>query len=156
MSTPDQSIIATLVAAAATAEAQNASDRPLMERIADTAQQLAALASPSSDVGQRVSRLLGAKVFYGTITSVAKEESSTRAVVTMKTRPSKFHPDGIETVRTDRTDNPTGLAFAKKVQGLKGHRCRFYVAMEKASEDLEVRVLAWVDDLGVDQAAAAS
>jgi hypothetical protein len=43
----------------------------------------------------------GSKVFTAVIAVVVREESSTRGLVTLRTRPKQFHPDGIEQARTD-------------------------------------------------------
>jgi hypothetical protein len=147
----DTNTRATLIAAAAQFVAAKGDSRPFNEQVREKSMELAALASGGSDLGHQIDRLLDAKVFYATILGVEREERSTRGLVTMKTRPSKFHPDGIEKVRTDRTDNASGLAMAKKVQSLKGHRVRVWVAMEPAGDDIDVRVLAWIEDLGVDK-----
>lgn len=108
-----------------------------------------------SDVADQVVKIQDAiaksdKSFIGTVLSVKKEESSTRAIVTLHTGTDR-DPDGNETVRTDRTDDPDGLLMAKKVQSLKGRKVRVYVQLETMKgSDRKVRVLRHVVDKGVD------
>jgi hypothetical protein len=108
-----------------------------------------------SDVADQVVKIQDAiaksdKSFIGTVLSVKKEESSTRAIVTLHTGTDR-DPDGNETVRTDRTDDPDGLLMAKKVQSLKGHKVLVYVQLETMKgSDRKVRVLRHVVDKGVD------
>jgi hypothetical protein len=108
-----------------------------------------------SDVADQVVKIQDAiaksdKSFIGTVLSVKKEESSTRAIVTLHTGTDR-DPDGNETVRTDRTDDPDGSLMAKKVQSLKGHKVRVYVQLETMKgSDRKVRVLRHVVDKGVD------
>jgi len=108
-----------------------------------------------SDVADQVVKIQDAiaksdKSFIGTVLSVKKEESSTRAIVTLHTGTDR-DPDGNETVRTDRTDDPDGSLMAKKVQSLKGRKVRVYVQLETMKgRDRKVRVLRHVVDKGVD------
>jgi hypothetical protein len=108
-----------------------------------------------SDVADQVVKIQDAiaksdKSFIGTVLSVKKEESSTRAIVTLHTGTDR-DPDGNETVRTDRTDDPDGSLMAKKVQSLKGRKVRVYVQLETMKgSDRKVRVLRHVVDKGVD------
>lgn len=93
------------------------------------------------------------KVFSGTVVDVKKEQSSTRGLVTLNTGTDR-EKDGLnageEQVRTERTDNPEGLAMAKKVRELKGRRVLVWVEVEEIKGgSSKVRVLRHIQDIGV-------
>ncbi|WP_298349360.1 hypothetical protein [Ferrimicrobium sp.] len=121
------------------------------ERLANTVARVAALCAPRSPLAVVIDDVLDpeAKRFVGTITKVVKEASSTRGVVYMDCNPSDRHPDGKETARTDRTDNPNGLRVAHLAQSLLGHRVLFTVKLEVMPNGDKVRIIKHVQDLGV-------
>lgn len=91
------------------------------------------------------------KVFTATIVDVVKEASSTRGLVTLKTKPSKFHEDGIEQARTERTDDPAGRAMARALRAVKGHRVAIWIEVEEINGGTgKVRVIRHFEDLGPD------
>lgn len=96
------------------------------------------------------------KVFIGTVTGIAIEERTTRAIVTLYTgtdRAVDGLPAGCESVRTERTDNPDGRAIARATQLLIGHRVTVYVELEAIrGGSTKVRVLRHIEDNGVDAA----
>lgn len=107
-------------------------------------------------------------VFPGTVMSVVKETRSTRGFVTLYTGTPQDAkdmqgnplPQGYETLRTDRTDNPTGQAMAKKIRDLAGHRILLWIEHETMGNQTganarKVRVVRYVEDLGVDREAEA-
>src|SRR5437870_8938364 len=69
------------------------------------AKSLSLMLNDNSDVARSINMLAECKNFVGTILGVQKEESSTRGFVALKTTPSKFNEDGIDTARTERTDS---------------------------------------------------
>lgn len=82
---------------------------------------------------------------------IAKEHSSTRGVVTLHTGTERSD-DGNEQIRTERTDNPVGLAMAKQVKDLVGHKVVVWVEVEQTKNgQSKVRVLRHVEDRGVDR-----
>ncbi|MGN7187015.1 hypothetical protein [Microbacterium enclense] len=87
--------------------------------------------------------------FPATIIGIDKETTSTRAVVLLKTKPSKWHPNSQEFIRTQRTDNAEGLAQARALQGLIGHRV-FITAVLEGTGDVNVRIIRSCEDKGVD------
>lgn len=118
-------------------------------RVAETAARITAMCSESSPVSVAVEGVERSKVFTAVVEAVRKEQSSTRAVVTLKTRPSQFHPDGLEEARSERTDNPVGLAMARRLVSLRGHRVALWVEVESTSSgSSKVRVVRHVEDLG--------
>jgi hypothetical protein len=92
------------------------------------------------------------RTFEAVVVKVEREESTTRGLVTLKSAPSKFHKDGLETVRTDRTDNPSGKRMAYEMFNLIDHRVRVWVETvsyeTKQGEKRETRVLKFFKDLG--------
>jgi hypothetical protein len=79
-------------------------------------------------------------------------ESSTRGIVTLFTSvDAERRPDGLESVRTDRTDgDPAARALANRFRALTGHKVRVYVDVEVMGSNTskKVRVVKHVEDLG--------
>lgn len=100
------------------------------------------------------------KAFTGTVVAVAKEQSSTRGVITLNTGTERENKDSItkqplpagqEQIRTERTDNPGGKALAIKSRNLIGHKVVVWIEVESVpGKDFKVRVLRHIQDLGVD------
>lgn len=135
-------------------------------QVQSNAIEIALMAENDSDIAKVLDVIQGAsdpnnkvaKAFTGTVLTVKRESSSTRGLVTLHTgtdRVKEGVPEGAEQVRTERTDNPNGLAMAKKMQMLKGHKVLVYVEIEEFNGGAgKVRVLRHVRDLGVDPAYA--
>ncbi|ACL42349.1 hypothetical protein Achl_4398 (plasmid) [Pseudarthrobacter chlorophenolicus A6] len=123
-------------------------------QLKENAKSLALMLNDNSDVARTINMLSECKNFVGTILGVQKEASSTRGFVAIKTTESKFAPDGIETVRTERTDSSAEVkAFASRLRTeLTGHRVLMWVEMQeiKNSAGQKVRILQHVQDLGPD------
>jgi hypothetical protein len=93
------------------------------------------------------------KVFTASVLDVVKEQSSTRGLVTLKTKVTDRNPDGTEKVRTERTDDPMGLAMARKLKAVIGHRVVVFVEVEPIPnhpQGHKVRVIRHFEDLGPD------
>lgn len=147
----DDATRTSIIIAAAQAAGPDTGDGNWGTKVEEKAASIAAMVSPHSPVSRLVNDMAEAKAFTGTVLDVKKEQSSTRALVTLKTRPSDHHPSGVESARTDRTDNPSGRALARRIRDLKGHRVMVWIAMEEiAGGGRKVRVLRHVEDLGVD------
>lgn len=75
-------------------------------------------------------------------------EWSTRALLTLGVKPSKYAPHGEETIRTERTDfwDGSGKRVAKLGKNLVGHDVIVWVAPD--GEDGKFRVLRHLQDLG--------
>lgn len=149
----DDSARSAIITAAVIAAGPDTGDGTWGATVRDKAATIAAMNTPMSPIGKLVDAMTDddTKVFSGTVLAVKKEESSKRALVTLKTRASTHHPSGVETARTDRTDNPAGLALARKLRDLKYHRVMVWLQMEQMSGSTnKVRVLIHVEDLGVD------
>lgn len=114
---------------------------------------IALMLNDNSDVSRTINMLAECKNFVGTILGVQKEASSTRGFLAIKTTESKWAPDGIETVRTERTDSSAeAKAFASRLRNeLIGHRVLVWVEMQEIRDSgQKVRVLQHVQDLGED------
>ncbi|MGC0252651.1 hypothetical protein [Pseudactinotalea sp. Z1748] len=127
-------------------------------RIATQAKSIYLMLGERSPVRRKLDALADAKVFTGVVTKVVREKSSTRGKITLKTQPSKHYPDGLEPVRTERTDGADGegLALAKRLSGLKGHRVLVWVEMQETSDGNQVRIVQHVEDLGEARESAAA
>lgn len=94
-------------------------------------------------------RLAEASVFTGDYLGYEYEESSTRCIVKLFTGESKDHPDGIERIRTDRTDSSPGKMMRRKLDNLpSGCRVAAWKVMETAGQNTKVRVLGHIDYIG--------
>lgn len=140
--------------------------------VVETAINLAVMGGEKGGVGKALARIAACEngegksgMFVGTVVAVRKEPSTTRAVVTIHTGTTKDDlkdaitkqplPAGCEQIRTDRTDDPSGIRMAKKVSGMLGHRVMVWKFAEKmANRDGETRIMAHVESLGVDTEAA--
>lgn len=115
---------------------------------------IAVMASDTSQIARSIQSVENAKVFSGTVMQVRKEHSSTRGVITLHTdtdRTKDGVPEGCESVRTDRTDNPLGLAMARRVKSLVGHRVLVWVEIEEFNGGQgKVRVVKHVEALAPD------
>lgn len=119
-------------------------------RVSAEARRITVMTGPTSTISRAIESIEKAKVFPAVIDSVKREASSTRGIVTLKAKPSKFHEDGIETVRTERTDNPEGVAMVRALKPLIGHRVLVWVELESVNDGAsKVRVLRHVEDLGL-------
>ena len=125
-------------------------------RVADMAAAITAACQPGSQISKVVEQVAASKTFVATVVKVTKEASSTRGIVTLRTTPNDHHPDGIETARTERTDNPIGRSMARRLVKLVGHRVLLWVEVEAiANGARKSRVIRHVEDMGLDPAVAA-
>ena len=100
--------------------------------------------------GSRQTRIaqevIGASVFVAEFVRYEVEESSTRCVVWLNSgRPSRNYPDGIEPIRSHRTDNAQGRAMQEKLNQLQpGDEVVVWKALEEAGDN-KVRVLVHLE-----------
>lgn len=95
----------------------------------------------------RIAReVLEASVFVAEFVRYEVEESSTRCVVWLNSgRPSRNYPDGIEPIRSHRTDNAQGRAMQAKLDELQpGDEIVVWKALEEAGDN-KVRVLVHLE-----------
>lgn len=99
------------------------------------------------------------KIFTGVVEKVSREKATTRGIVYLRTRVhAEYAPEGVEQVRTERTDDPVGLAMAQRLRGLQGHRVLLRVEIESftsksGGSSRKARVVRHVEDLGIPAAA---
>lgn len=77
---------------------------------------VAAMFGERSNQVQRALGMLNASVFTAPFVGMEMENSSTRIIVKLEHPIDKDHPDGIEQLRTERTDTPAGKAMAEKLE----------------------------------------
>jgi hypothetical protein len=110
---------------------------------------LALMAESDSPIMRRLVRIQEASRFVAELVDVEIEQSSTRAVLTLKTDDvTDKKPDGIEKMRTERTDQPDGKSMWRVALGLKGHRVLVFKELQEAGPDRKVRVCIHLTDLG--------
>ena len=140
------------VVLAATAAAGPVGEDPAgwRDRVYVAAREIALACNPHSRVGRAVDTMAAvSKVFSATVTGIETEPSSTRGLVTLHTRPSEWYPDGVEQVRTERTDQADGAHMYGIVEELVGHRVMVFVEQQETGQGKAVRVVRHVEDLGV-------
>lgn len=91
------------------------------------------------------------KCFTGTLVGLKRETSSNRMVLRLRTRPSDRNREGVESLRTEPTWRPAGVAMAERLRTLKNHRLLVYVDMQRMKDGNRVRVLSTFVDLGLDE-----
>ena len=120
-----------------------------MDKVCDLAAEITVMCSDRSRVARRVQSVSNSKVFTAAIVGGKLEASSTRGVVNLRTKPTTQHPDGIEQVRTERTDTPDGMTMWDQLKALKGHRVVLWVEVQEYNGGQgKVRVVQHVEDLG--------
>jgi hypothetical protein len=120
-------------------------------RVDEMIARLTAMCAETSPAARLIEQVERSKTFTATIVGGKIERSSTRVVVTLKTRPSERNPEGIEEARTERTDTPAGKAMSQRLRCLKGHRVVIWVEVEQIpGSDRRVRVVRHVEDMGAD------
>jgi hypothetical protein len=148
MSNPEQ-VIGLAVAAAGQCENTEA----WMARVNRLIPEITAMFGERSRQRAMVARMLEAKVFSGEYVGYEYEQSSTRCIVSLRTVETKEHPDGIERIRTDRTDTAAGAAMRDKLDGISANtRVVVWKAMESAGDTTKVRVLAHIEPIGAAKA----
>lgn len=121
-----------------------------INRVNEAVARITAMCSDTSPTAKVIDQIERSKTFTATVLGGSREKSSTRVVLRMQTRPSQFHPDGIEEARTERTDTPAGAAMANRLRTLIGHRVAVWVELESINDGAtKVRVIRHVEDLGV-------
>jgi hypothetical protein len=127
MTEPNRDLIPTIVAAAIAAAGPRGSNEAAWKaKINDAIPHIASMMNPPRADGSGGSRqwriaeeVMTAAVFTATYVDHHVEESSTRALVRIDTgRPTKNYPDGIEPIRTHRTDNAQGRAMKARLDQL--------------------------------------
>ena len=148
----DSNIRTSIVTAAVIAAGPAGEDRAAWQtQVHENAVSIAVMSSETSQIAKAIDQIEKCKVFSGSVVAVKKEQSSTRGIVTLNTGTDRVKEGldaGCEQVRTERTDNPFGLAMARKARELIGHRVLVWVEVEEIG-DRKVRVLRHLESLGL-------
>jgi hypothetical protein len=136
-----------LVAGAATVAGPGASPSVIEATVVD----LALMADPDSLIMKRLVRIQGAQRFVAELVDVTIEQSSTRALLKLKTDDvTDKKPDGIESMRTERTDQPDGMSMYRRALGLKDHRVLVFKEVQPTADpNKKVRICLHLIDLGM-------
>ena len=117
-------------------------------RVIENAKAFTAMMSEQSRVNKVIDSVKNAKTFTGIVESIVMEQTSKRGVLTLKTKPSEYHPDGLETVRTERSDSDDSvLPMMRRLRDLKGSRVLVWVEVQNAGTK-KVRVLQHFEAIG--------
>lgn len=108
-----------LAAAVASAGPRGTNEGQWMAKVNDAIPPVAAMMHDASRQWHIAAEVLGAAVFVGTYVDHHVEESSTRVIVRLNTgKPTKNYPDGIEPIRTHRTDGAQGRSMKERLDRL--------------------------------------
>lgn len=124
------------------------------DRVSQNAVSIMTMADPASSVSKRMEAVLGATKFVATLMAVEVEGTSTRGVLTLKSKPTEFNPDGIEHIRTERTDQPDGASIVERAKNAIGHRILVYMDYEvfgQGAEARKMRKMIHFEDFGPDR-----
>jgi hypothetical protein len=151
----DQAEVNRIVLAAVGAAGPVGDDRSgWLDRVSDLAAEITVMCSDRSRVARRVQGIANSKVFTATIVGGKLESSSTRGVINLRTKATEQHPDGLEQVRTERTDTPDGAAMWSRIKALKDRRVVVWVEVQEYNGGQgKVRVVQHVEDLDAANAA---
>jgi len=76
----------------------------------------------------------------GVLTGARYEENTTRYILTFKTKATDNNPEGIDEIRTQRTDGVYGLQVKSMIKDAKNKHCRFLKVIEYVGQNRKVRV----------------
>lgn len=118
---------------------------------------ITAMTAEGSELSKIIDGMTGpnSKVFRGHLVNVRRQDSSTRGIATLFTGTERIFegvPAGCEEVRTERTDNPIGLAMAQRLGSLIGHEVVIWVEVQdfKSGQDTKkMRVVHHAQSLGL-------
>ena len=133
-----------IVAAVAAAGPKGSNDAAWKAKINDAIPHIAAMAHEGTRQWRIAEQVLGAAVFVAEYVDHHVEDTSKRCLVHIDTgKPTKNYPDGIEPIRTHRTDNAQGKAMKARLDSLtKGDEIVVWKALEQNdSGDEKYRVL---------------
>lgn len=140
-------IIPSIIAAAVAAAGPKGSNEGQWKaKLNEAIPHIAAMINDGSRQWRIAEEVLSASVFVGTYVDHEVEESSTRCIVHIDTgKATKNYPDGIEPIRTHRTDNGQGRSMKARLDHLeKGDELVVWKALEAMGDGADaqkVRVL---------------
>jgi hypothetical protein len=138
-----------LAAAIAAAGPKGNNDAAWKAKVNEAIPHVVSMLNPGSRQFRIARQVMDAVVFTATYRGYTLEESSKRCVVTLETRPSKRYPDGLEPIRTHRTDTTQGKSMRHRLDDLEdGDHLLVWKAMESNDGgDEKYRVLAHFEKL---------
>lgn len=117
--TEHDDLIPLILSAAIASAGPRGNEGQWMSKINDAIPPIAAMMHDGSRQWGIAAQVLGAAVFVGTYVDHHVEESSTRVLVHIDTgKPTKNYPDGIEPIRTHRTDGAQGRSMKERLDHL--------------------------------------
>jgi hypothetical protein len=142
----EENIPMIIAAAVAAAGPRGSNDAAWKAKINEAIPHIASMISDGSRQTKIAQEVLDASVFVAEYVRHELEASSTRCVVWLNSgRPSRNYPDGIEPIRSHRTDNAQGRAMKERLEQLKpGDEVVVWKALEEAGEN-KVRVLVHLE-----------
>lgn len=92
------------------------------------------------------------KMFTGIVDDVTLEQRSQRALVTLETQKSNWHPDGKEKARTERIDSSeSARSLANALHAAIGHRVLVFIEVKEKNDGTgKVRIIQHFVDLEPD------
>lgn len=141
MSERDQLVQSIIVAAIAAAGPRGTNDAAWKGKINGNISAITAMMNEGTRQWKNAVEVLDADIFVATFKGYELEESSKRLIVTLYTKPSKRYPDGLEPIRTHRTDNAAGRMMEAKLKDLRvDDEIIVWKAMETSAHDPELKV----------------
>lgn len=135
--------VISLLGPAFVAAGKGASD----DDVCDQLIRLHLMVGDNSPVMKRMQRVTTAQPFVADLVDVTIEASSTRAVLTLSSTTADSE-DGLEQIRTDRTDQPDGRRTAEQARLMVGRRVLVFKVMEAIDAQKKVRVCVHLVDIG--------
>lgn len=130
-----EDIQAVVIGAIAAAGPRDGNDARWKAKVNAAIPHVAAMIGASSRQSKDAQAVLEAVIFDAEYIGYKVEATSKRCLVQLKTRPSKNYPDGIEPIRTNRTDNASGKEMQRRLDELsEGDSLLVWKAIE-ASDD---------------------
>ena len=140
MTEPNEEIIPLILSAAiASAGPKGNNEGQWLGKVNDAIPSIAAMMNEGSRQWHIATEVLGAAVFVATYVGHEIEESSTRALVRIDTgKATKNYPDGIEPIRTHRTDGAQGRHMKERLDRLEpGDEIVVWKALEANDDGTE-------------------
>ena len=149
MSEQDKSEVRAIIAAAIAAAGPKGDNEGAWKgKINSAIPHVVSMMSDSSRQSRIAEEVMGAQVFTAIYRGYTLEETSKRCVVTIETQVSKRYPEGLEPIRSHRTDNAQGKAMQHRLDTLEdGDSLLIFKAMEAINDETKVRVLVHYEKL---------
>lgn len=139
---------AVIAAAIAAAGPKGTNEGAWKAKVNEAIPHVVSMMNESSRQWRIAEEVLTAQIFTAVYRGFVVEETSKRCVVTIETRVSKRYPDGLEPIRSHRTDNAQGKSMMERLAQLEdGDNILVFKAMEAINDETKVRVLVHFEKL---------